>query len=92
MDAESALEAVAQIAVSVLIWLSFWVLISSSLSAVFAALFPLIPHSLGATVAFTWATSSVVLILITVCKLAAALNFVQLLYVLDRTPGGPPSV
>jgi hypothetical protein len=34
----------------------------------------------------------VVLILINVCNLAAALNFVQLLYVLDRTPGGPPSV
>ena len=174
MDAESTLQTIAQIAVSLagfagiagalagaklrpshpLIWLSFWVLISSSFGVLFSALFPFLPHHLGATDNVVWAASSGVIIVLTICNLAfflppiarakragslaaipafeiplnvcpalvvgsqllnalgvglgqsaggfliglyfllliAVLNFVQLLYVLDDTPGGPPHV
>jgi len=90
VDAESTLEAIAQIAVSLtgfagiagalageklrpansLIWLSFWVMISSSAGVLFCALFPFLPHHLGASDPVTWAASSSVVATLTVCNLA----------------------
>ena len=173
MDADSTLETVAEIAVTLtgfagiagalageklrpnnrLIWLSFWVLISTSICTLFVALFPFLPHYLGASDNVAWAASSGVVTIVTACNLAfflpairrakrdgslaaipvfevplnlvppsilvsqilnalgiglrqgaggfliglylllllTALNFVQLLYVLDRTPESRPA-
>jgi hypothetical protein len=90
MEAESTLETVAQIAVSLagfagiagafageklrpvnhLIWLSFWAMIASSLGVLFCALFPFLPHHLGAPNNATWAASSGVMAVVTLCNLA----------------------
>jgi hypothetical protein len=90
MEAESTLETVAQIAVSLagfagiagafageklrpanhLIWLSFWAMIASSLGVLFCALFPSLPHHLGAPNNVTWAASSGVMAVVTLCNLA----------------------
>jgi hypothetical protein len=90
LDAESTLESVAEIAVSLAgfagivgalageklrpthpeVWLPFWVMISSSLGVVFAALFPFLPHHLGATDSVAWAASSAVVTVMTACNLA----------------------
>ncbi len=173
MDAQSTLETIAEIAVTLagfagvagalageklrpanpMIWLSFWVMISSSVGILFCALFPFLPYHLGASEPVAWAVSSGVVTIVTACNLAffmprilrakrdgslraipafaipldlislvvlasqvfnalgiglgqsaggfliglyfllltAALNFVQLLYVLERTPGNPPA-
>ncbi len=52
------------------VWLPFWVMISSALSIVFAALFPFLPHYLGAPLRGLWAASSAFVTLLTAGNLA----------------------
>jgi len=90
LDAESTLESVAEIAVSLTgfagivgalagdkirpthpeVWFPFWVMIASSLGVVFTALFPFLPHYLGASDNVAWAASSAFLTVLTACNLA----------------------
>jgi hypothetical protein len=51
------------------IWLPFWVMISSGLGTLFVALFPLLPHYLGAPDHATWAASSAFLTVVTAINL-----------------------
>jgi len=52
------------------LWLPFWVMISGGLSIVFAALFPFLPYHLGAPDRVSWAASSAVVTVLTICNLA----------------------
>ncbi len=52
-----------------MIWLSFWVLISSSFGVLFSALFPFLPHHLGARDDVAWAVSSGLMAVVTLCNL-----------------------
>jgi hypothetical protein len=52
------------------IWLPFWVMISSGLSIVFAALFPFLPYHLGASDHVSWAAASAFVTVLTACNLA----------------------
>ena len=52
------------------VWLPFWVMISSGLSIVFAALFPFLPYHLGAPDRLSWAASSAFVTVLTACNLA----------------------
>ena len=52
------------------VWLPFWVMISSGLCILFAALFPFLPRYLGAPDQVSWAASSAVLAVLTACNLA----------------------
>jgi hypothetical protein len=52
------------------VWLPFWVMIASGLGILFAALFPFLPHHLGAPDQVSWAVSSAVLAVLTACNLA----------------------
>src|SRR5262249_34547315 len=52
------------------LWLPFWVMISSALSIVFAALFPFLPYHFGAPDHISWAASSAFVALLTACNLA----------------------
>lgn len=90
MDAESILETIAMIGVSLAgfagivgelageklrpadpeVWLPLWVMISGSLSIVFAALFPFLPYHLGAPDRVSWAASSAFVTVLTACNLA----------------------
>lgn len=89
MDAESILESVAEIAVSLAgfagiigafagerlrqsdpeIWLPFWAMISTSLTVLFGALLPFLPHYLGASDRVAWAASSAFLTIATACNI-----------------------
>lgn len=89
MDAESSLQTIAQIAVSLagfagiagalaggklrpshpMVWLSFWMLISSSFGVLFSALFPFLPHHLGVPDDVAWAVSSGLMAVLTLCNL-----------------------
>lgn len=51
------------------VWLPFWVMISGGLSIVFAALFPFLPHYLGAPDRVSWAASSAFVSILTACNL-----------------------
>jgi hypothetical protein len=52
------------------LWLPFWVMISSGLGIVFAALFPFLPHHLGAPDHVSWAAASAFVTVLTSCSLA----------------------
>ena len=52
------------------VWLPFWVMISSGLLIVFAALFPFLPFYLGAPDRISWAASSAFVTVLTACNLA----------------------
>lgn len=52
------------------VWLPFWVMISGGLSIVFAALFPFLPHYLGAPDRVAWAVSSAFVTMLTAGNLA----------------------
>ncbi len=52
------------------VWLPFWVMISSGLSIVFAALFPFLPYYLCAADRVSWAASSAFVTILTACNLA----------------------
>lgn len=52
------------------VWLPFWAMISSSLLIVFAALFPFLPHGLGAPENLSWAASSAFVAVLTATNLA----------------------
>lgn len=51
------------------VWLPFWVMISSGLGIIFAALFPFLPIHLGAPDHVSWAVSSGFVTVITACNL-----------------------
>ena len=90
MDAESTLETIAEVAISITgfagivgalageklrpthpeVWLPFWVMISSGLGILFAALFPFLPYHLGAPDHVSWAASSAFVTVLTVSNLA----------------------
>ena len=90
MEAESTLETIAEIAISITgfagiigalageklspahpgVWLPFWVMISGGLCVLFGALFPFLPHQLGAPDAVSWALSSAVVAAVTACNIA----------------------
>jgi hypothetical protein len=52
------------------LWLPFWVMISGGLSIVFAALFPVLPHYLGAPDRVSWAAASGVVAVLTGSSIA----------------------
>jgi hypothetical protein len=52
------------------VWLPFWVMISGSLTIVFAALFPFLLYHLGAPDRVSWAASSAFATVLTACNLA----------------------
>jgi hypothetical protein len=52
------------------LWLPFWVMISSGLSIVFAALFPFLPYQFGLPESVSWAASSAFATLLTAGNLA----------------------
>jgi hypothetical protein len=51
------------------IWLPFWVMISSGLTIVFAALFPFLPYYFGAPDRVIWVASSTFVTILTACNL-----------------------
>lgn len=52
------------------VWLPFWVMISSALGVLFAALFPFLPHGLGASDRVSWAASSAFVTVVTAVNMA----------------------